>query len=465
MTDSSQLPSQVTRASIGPRVAPPRQPAVGAGRAKVSHRRCVGAPRVAEDDHCGRVAAVLGRVGAGELDRARGLRLEPPRGIVSGGRHPPGMAPGRVEDDEPEVRHPPGVLAQGPAIRRAGRGAVEHDHHWPRAGLGRRVHVDRVRRQLRVGRFVGDVAGHDDARRGSPCRGDRSVGAGVAAALDGLADAGAIVGLAPEAQPPRRAATVRPRRSRPVGRLVFIPNPPGTPSPVRFARGPARSGRPPFGPRVRAPTGSHRGRESIIWREANGPRVARCASHPPMGAERPARRRGPWSSLGSRLSRPGRSPDEAPPCRQDGVVATVNGPRTPVPDASRPPERSVGSGAEPGAWQPAGHPPPTSGLAPGAASIVPEPASRPYRGPYLVARAASSAARASMAAISVGPLMSRVDPAPPVPTVDDDSRPPCRSLEVPTPRCLGCRPSDGAGRQSGPGREISNSHDLAVVRF
>ncbi len=34
--DSSQLPSQVTRASIGPRVAPPRQPAVGAGRAKVT---------------------------------------------------------------------------------------------------------------------------------------------------------------------------------------------------------------------------------------------------------------------------------------------------------------------------------------------------------------------------------------------------------------------------------------------
>lgn len=70
----------------------------------------------------------------------------------------------------------------------------------------------------------------------------------------------------------------------------------------------------------------------------------------------------------------------------------------------RPPERSGGSGAEPGAWQPAGHPPPTSGLAPGAASIVPEAASRPYRGPYLVARAASTAARASTTAISGGPV-------------------------------------------------------------
>ncbi len=74
------------------------------------------------------------------------------------------------------------------------------------------------------------------------------------------------------------------------------------------------------------PTGGHRRRESIIWREANGPRVARCASHPPKGAERPARRRGPWWSLGGRLSRPGRSPDDAPPCRdcrQDGAVASV----------------------------------------------------------------------------------------------------------------------------------------------
>ena len=35
-TESSQLPSQVTRASIGPSVAPPRQPAVGSGRAKVT---------------------------------------------------------------------------------------------------------------------------------------------------------------------------------------------------------------------------------------------------------------------------------------------------------------------------------------------------------------------------------------------------------------------------------------------
>ena len=93
VTERIQSPSQVTRASIAPSVVPPRQPAVGSGRAKATIAADVGARRVAEDDHRRRVAAVLGRVRPGERDRAGGLGRRPPGFVVRGRDRRPAACP------------------------------------------------------------------------------------------------------------------------------------------------------------------------------------------------------------------------------------------------------------------------------------------------------------------------------------------------------------------------------------
>ncbi len=73
VTESSQLPSQVTRASMSPERAAPETAGRRRGPGEDDLCRVVGAPRVAEEDHRGRVATVLGRVRPGELDRAGSL--------------------------------------------------------------------------------------------------------------------------------------------------------------------------------------------------------------------------------------------------------------------------------------------------------------------------------------------------------------------------------------------------------
>ena len=103
--------------------------------------------------------------------------------------------------------------------------AVEHHDHGPRAGLGRRVDVERVRRQHRVGRLVGDVAGHDDARWGA--------GVDVATAADGVgrrdrhrgtcAGPATEVGLAPRRiRPAPRGRSGRPAAGRPCCALMLL---------------------------------------------------------------------------------------------------------------------------------------------------------------------------------------------------------------------------------------------------
>ena len=151
VAERSQLPSQVTRASIGPSEAPPRQPAVGSGRAKATiaagwapaewPKTIIVAGSPPYSAACARANATAqaawdwyGRVVASDRGQA---------GV-----------PGRGEDDEAEVRHLAGVLTQ---VVLAALEAVEHHDHGPRPGLGRGIDVERARPERRVGQLVDDV--------------------------------------------------------------------------------------------------------------------------------------------------------------------------------------------------------------------------------------------------------------------------------------------------------------------
>src|SRR3990172_12181190 len=108
-----------------------------------------GASGVSKEDQGGGIAAVPGRLGPGELDRAGGLRNRREELVVRW--RAGGYVPRRGEDHEAKVRHAARVLGESALVTRG-----QHDDHWPWTGSDRCVDVERAWRQHRVGGFVGD---------------------------------------------------------------------------------------------------------------------------------------------------------------------------------------------------------------------------------------------------------------------------------------------------------------------